>query len=1649
MVDEQARLTPDAVAVEAGDDRLTYRELIARADQLANFLRARGIGPDDLVGVCAERSPELVIALLGVWKAGAGYVPFDPAHPAERLEFMQRDTGVALTLTQSRLAHLVHDGVPLDDASVGIAEFPMHSAGQPVDPAGAAYAIYTSGSTGQPKGVVVSHEGIANRVRWTVRRHELGGADRVLQKTPLSFDAAGWEIFAPLVVGATVVMAPVGAERDPAALVRAVIERGATVLQGVPSVLSLLAGEPDWPLCSSLRLIFSAGEPLHAELAHRLLDPLGPDTELWNTFGPTECSIDITAHRFDRAQTTGQVPIGRPISGMRVLLLDAAGELAPIGVPGELFAGGPGVARGYLGRPELTAERFVPDPYGPAGARLYRTGDRARWRSDGILEFLGRLDDQVKIRGVRIEPGEVESVLTTLPVIRQAAVTVGTDRAGARQLVAYFVATQTITLGELRDYLRARLPDYSVPTVLVSLTELPRTSSGKLDRAALPDPWSGESLIDPEYVAPRTAEEHLVASLWSELLGIDRIGVHDDFYQRGGYSLMLNRLAGRLHSASGQEVALTELLASPTVAGQAALIATRGQEVSPVRPVERGASMPLSFGQQRLWLLDRLNPASAEYVVPLLLRVSADTSSEQIARALALLAQRHEVLRTRYPVLDGQPRQVIEREPVVELAEKDLGTAAGAALGQLFAAECARGFDLDAGPVWRALLVRTPGAEHLLILTIHHIACDGWSSALLEREFGVACAALRDGRQPEFAPMPVQYADYAVWQRDRLTGDLLDRQLAHWRSVLDGSTPLDLPTDRPRPAIRDARGGAVVFTVPPRLSRAVTELGRRGGATPYMTLLTAFATLLARYTGRWDIPVGAPVAGRLRPETEGVVGLFLNTLVIRCDLTGDPGFGVALDRVRRTALDAFAHQELPFERLVEAMQPERDLSRTPLYQVMFDLHDEGFTAPTADASEIDVLQQGWQTAKTDLMLVMHRDRDGSLGAVLEYAAALFDRESVERMARHFLTLLESVAAQPDAPISTVELRTAVERRQSLVEWNDTVVDRDSAGVAELFARQATATPDAVAIIDGRSPDAWTSRMTYAELNERAGHYARRLRAIGVGPESVVGVLMDRTPDLVACLIGVWQAGAAYVPLSPALPAERLAYMLGDSQATVVIAEAAHRELLPAANGATLLLASDGDAENAAGTAGLVPSGGELAYVIYTSGSTGRPKGVEVEHRALANLLLAMRDDLSAAPGDVWLAITALSFDISGLELFLPLISGGRVVLASAEQARDGQALLGLVDRHGVSHVQATPSGWKLLLQAGFDRSSTVALVGGEALSVDLARQLRARVGRLTNVYGPTETTIWSMAWAVAQAPDRVAIGRPLQNTTVYVVDENLVQVPVGVPGELLIGGAGLARGYRDLPERTAEQFIPDPFSPIPGSRLYRTGDLVKRHPDGTVEYLDRIDNQVKIRGHRIEPDEIALVLRTHPELHDALVVAAAVGTEQQLVAYCVPACPPGPQTELAVYCRTRLPDYMIPTVFVTIDEFPLNPSGKVDRKALPPAEFGSSPGERVALRGPVQERLAEIWSELLGGIRVDSARCNFFHTGGTSLLAARMVTEIHESFALVVPLRTVYEWPVLADLAEVLEAEIRAEIALLDDAEIAAYTNQIKEQTPS
>ncbi|MCO5991441.1 amino acid adenylation domain-containing protein, partial [Actinoallomurus spadix] len=1209
-VARQAARTPESLAVTGDQGDLTYADLIRRADQVAHLLRRHGAGRETVVGVRMRRGIDLPVALLGAWRAGAAYLPLDPDHPAERTRWMIEDTGARVVLTDGEPAGTPEGVTELPIALAG-AE-PDTPSGMVTDPGAAAYVIYTSGSTGRPKGVVVTHEGIGNRVAWTVRCHGLSVTDRILQKTSPTFDAAGWEFFAPLVSGGTVVMAPPGAERDPAAIVRAAAAHGVTVLQVVPSVLRLLVEEPGLAECGSLRLLFSAGEPLHAELCRRVLDQV--PVEIWNTYGPTECAIDVTAHRVDPAVTSGPVPIGGPIDNTRVLVLDVSGRPVPVGVAGELYAGGAGVARGYLGRPDLTAERFVPDPYGPPGARLYRTGDLVRWREGGSLDYLGRLDHQVKINGVRVEPGEVEAALAAHPAVRAAVVTDLPDATGASCLVAYVVESAspgTATapspaddggarvpgLAErLRGFLRERLPSAFVPAIFVELDELPLTPSGKPDRAALPVPDPATGTGRPAYVAPRNAAEQAIADVWAELLGVERVGAHDDFFRLGGSSLLLARLAGRLRAAStGGDPDLSALFQETTVEAQARLLAGPSPAAAPP-PITAGSAKeaPLSFGQERLWFLDRMRPGSAEWVAPLIVRLDPGTGTGTVRDALTALAARHEILRTRYVADAGRPRQVIDDAApvvprVVDVTRQELAA--------VYAEEFERGFDLESGPVWRSLLIRVAGEAPLLLLTMHHIACDGWSSAVLAREVRELCAAAREGREPRLPEPGVRYADYAAWQRQWLTDDVIGRELEHWRRTLDGMQPLRFPTDRPRPPRRDHHGAVIPFVVPRGTAGALDRLAREDGGTLFTALLSGFAALLARYTGQRDVVIGTPVAGRVRPELEGVVGFFLNSLVLRCDLSGEPDLRDLLRRIRRTCSSAFAHQHLPFELLVDDLRPERDLSRTPLYQVAFDLHDERLTDGGADTSDMETYRQAWRVAKTDLTLFMRRRPDGALAGAFEYATSLFDAGTIERLADHFVRLLDVVVRDPSAPVSTVGFLPAGE----------------SAGTAgarleirhrvdEEFERQAAAVPGAPAVVAGDLV------VGYAELDERANRLAHHLRALGVRRESRVAVLLDRSPDLVAAFLGVWKAGGAYLPLDPSYPAERITAMLDDADVRMVVTASAYADRF---DRPCVLLDRDGaEIEARPGTA---PSrrGGldDLAYVVFTSGSTGRPKGV--------------------------------------------------------------------------------------------------------------------------------------------------------------------------------------------------------------------------------------------------------------------------------------------------------------------------------------------------------------------------------------------------------------------------------------------------------
>ncbi|MEU1729872.1 amino acid adenylation domain-containing protein [Streptosporangium sp. NPDC020145] len=1580
LVWRQAAATPDAVAVVDGDTAFTYAQLTRLAVRLSHRLQDRGIGRGHIVGIALPRGADFIVAVLATWRSGAAYLPIDPGHPRERREWIHRDAAPSIVLTPG-----------LFDAEAE----PPEAEPAAVSGTDAAYVIYTSGSTGRPKGVVVTHEGIANRVLWTVETHRLGPGDRLLHKTSVTFDAAGWEMVGPLVSGGTVVVAPPGAEGDPEAIVRLARSHRVTVLQVVPSLLRRLVREPGWTDLGALRLLFSAGEPLHAELCRRVRLP---GVEVWNTYGPTECAIDVTAQPVDPEQTTGQIPIGRPITAMRVVVLDPSGGLAPIGMPGELHVGGPGVARGYLGRPGLTAERFVPDPYGPAGGRLYRTGDLVRWDQSGTLHYLGRLDDQIKVNGVRIEPAEIEAVLERHPAVSAAVVT-ATDNA----LVAHVTTEEEISPIRLRLFARESLPDTHVPTRFVMLDELPTLPSGKVNRAALTVP-AAEERKEPR--PPRTAAERRVADVWAELLdmdgGVGGVGVDDDFFQLGGSSLLLTRLANLL------DIPLPELYETSTVAGQAKLLDERAG-VEPVRPAERTPTMEVSFGQRRLWLLDRIQPGSPEWIAPLFIRLPAEVEAATVARALEELGRRHEVLRTRYVAHDGEPRQVVDEHVDVELriADGDLGT--------LFAEQLARGFDLETGPVWRAMLARADG-EQVLMITVHHIACDGWSSVLLDAELRALCA----GR--ELPATGLRYADYAAWQRRTLTDDVLAGHLDHWRGHLAGVPALDLPTDHPRPPHRDHRGAMVVFEVPAELAGDLTELGRRHGTTLSVALLTAWAALLSRYSGQRDFAVGLPVSGRERPEFGDVVGFFLNTLALRMDLTGNPSFEEALRRVGEVSRAGFAHQVVPFDRLVEELQPERHLSRTPIYQAAFDLHEVGHTDTELHQDDAAPLGAAWLIAKTDLSLLAQHRPDGSVLASIEYATALFDRHTAERMAERFLRLLSSVTAEPGVRLSAVDLREEEERRRPVPTAEPLPVTRC---VHEVFEEMAGRTPEATAVVFE------DTSLTYAELNARANRLARHLAGRGAGPEKLVGVCLERGPDLLPTLLAVLKTGAGYLPLDPGQPADRIAFIVADAGAETVVTTS---DLAAKVTG-DLVLLDEIDPDGSPADLGVVVRPDNVIYVIYTSGSTGRPKGVVVTHANVLRLFTAAGRYQDFGADDVWTLFHSYAFDFSVWEMWGALLHGGRLEVVPRETVRDPDRFLTLLAERGVTVLNQTPSAFRRLVAFAaaedprVDRLALRSVVfGGEKLEVGELGPWIRRLGvdrpRLVNMYGITETSVHTTHRPIGTADTGSPIGLPLDDLRVHLLDEYGGVAPDGVPGEMYVGGPGVARGYLDRPALTAARFIPDPFGP-PGSRLYRSGDLARRNRDGGLEFLGRADEQVKIRGYRVELGEIQAALLDQPGVRDAVVVLG----ENTLVGYVEPEGEEIDPGELKVALARRLPDYMVPSAIVPLDRIPLTANGKLDRAALPaPGRDEVGAAEFVAPRTAVETWIAKVWQDLLEIDKVGVGD-DFFALGGNSILVLRMIARVQEEFDVELGAREVFENPGLVRLAGLVEARVLAEMS--------------------
>ena len=1613
---------PDCVAVVHAGDHWTYSELDRRAEAIAEELADAGVGAETVVGVCMERRPALVAALLGVAKAGGAYLPLDPSYPTERLAFMLRDSGADLVISDAASAgRLPPDAPPiLMPGRPGPAGVRTGRPRRFADPDHLAYVIYTSGSTGTPKGVAIRHGSAAALLSWALRYFGADELSAVLASTSVCFDLSVFELFAPLAAGGRVVLAP-----DALALGTSGGRGRVGLVNTVPSAMAELLRAGALP--ASVRTVALAGEALPASLVSSLL---ARDVErVVNLYGPTEDTTYSTAARLTAPESTAP-PIGHPVAGGRAFLLDRRGRLVPTGAPGELVLGGVGVARGYLNRPALTAERFLPDALsGAPGARLYRTGDRAKRRPDGRLEFQGRLDHQVKIRGFRIEPGEVETVLARHPEVTDCAVVGRADGSGEPYLAAYVVGREggVPDESELRRALGEVLPAHLVPSRFVPLASLPRTSTGKLNHGALPEPMSAgrESGLARPTAGPA---EELLAELWAELLARPRVSRDDDFFALGGHSLLALRLVTRLHRIYGIELPPTAVFEAPTVAELARAVeeASRGGSERRIPPLTArgGDEAPASFGQRRLWFLDRLHGGNAAYSMPAEIELTGELSVTAMAHALSAVAERHPALRTVFEEREEELRQVARPlagtwMPVIDL-ERLPRSAARREAGRVVAAEAERPFDLGAGPLMRVRMLRLETGRHLLFVAFHHTVFDGWSMAVFARDVSELYAARVTGRAHRLGPPPVSYGAYAAWQRRWLSDEVIREEVEHWSRHVTAHDAVTLPVDRPRLGVSSQRGAVETLRFAPEPSAALRGLARRTHSTPFLVTLAATAALLGRWSGRERVQVGSPVAGRHRGAVEDTVGFFVNTLVYAADLAGDPGWYELVARVRAAAVAAWSHQDVPFEVLVEKLVPERDLGRHPLFQVVV---AEEVPLPRLDLPGlgVEVRRAGRPRARFDLTLLFAVG-EGELSVTAEYAEDLYDATTVRRFLGQLRILVETMGGGAlDVPLSRVGTLSPAEAHQVAVEWSHGPAAAAGEAVHERVVRQVREHPDRIAVVasDGAT-------VSYGHLQARAAAVARALYGLGARGEAPVAVCCPRGIDLLTAVLAVLEVGGSYVGLDPAAPQERLVRMVRDSGAALLIAPREGGEALASAAGVRIVLPGRGAAIAAPAVSPpcrVDPR--QVAYVIYTSGSTGHPKGVAVSHGSLA-ALVDWHDRCHAVTSDDGATqLASPGFDAAVWEIWPVLASGACLNVPEDDLLRAPDALRRWLEARRVTTMfLPTPLLETLLRETRLPSGVRRVLTGGDRLHPVEGALPVGTV--LVNHYGPTEAAVIATAEPVAGGgTEDPPIGRPIDGTRVRVVDRRGRPVPMGVSGELAIGGAGLARGYARRPAATAERFVPDPAGDA-GSRLYRTGDLVRWRREGRLDFAGRIDHQVKVRGFRIELGEVESVLAEHPAVAEAAVVVFETPGGRALAAYVSLADEAAESGALLSHLRRRLPEYMVPDRIVALPSLPRTASGKVDRRALPDPGPPSGQTGRTAPRNGVEALLVELWRDVLGHGNV-GVLDDFFALGGHSLQISRLLGRIEDTFGVELPVRSVFEARTVADLAELVTERLAAQ----------------------
>ena len=1671
LFEAQVAQTPDTIAVVLGGQHLTYAQLNKRSNQLAHGLQREGVGPEVLIGVCLDRDVDLIVSLLGILKSGAGYVPLDPNTPQQRMAYIIDDVKLRCLVTTSVLKTRLPLGpyglILLDSDQPWIAQEPERNVETRVRPENLAYVMYTSGSTGKPKGTLISQRSVVRLVKG-IHYAKLDTQERFLQIAPIAFDASTFEVWGSLLNGATLVVYPSGplSLENLGAMLE--IERISTVW--LTATLFHQMVEQEGARLGQVAQILAGGDVLAPQAVQRLVKHMGKGT-LINGYGPTENTTFTCCHPMTHEnQVESSVPIGRPISHTHVYVVDPAQQLVPMGISGELLVCGDGLARGYVNQPALTAKNFVPHPFnGAPGARVYKTGDQVRWKNTGVLEFLGRQDSQIKLRGYRIELGEIEVVLNQHPSIQDTVVLCREDRPGEKQLVAYVVVSPQSTLSSwtMREALATLLPDYMIPTAFVALEQLPLTPNGKVNRRALPPPRTEDRLQGQSYVEPRTPNETALVGIWQEVLALERVGIHDNFFELGGHSLLATQVISRMRKQLQLDVAFPTLFDRPTIAQLAKTLEAQSRPIDaiPAPPLCRQpyeGPLPLSFAQERFWFLEQVEQGEGVFCIPVLLRLKGALNIEALEKSFHTLIQRHEILRTIFQDKNGEPVQVIveDREWSLSLVDIKGQTAHQRfeAVSPLVERFVLQPFALRHGPLMKTVLFRGLESEFFLLITFHHIISDGWSVGIFTEELISAYEAHSKGREPNLSSLPIQYADYTLWQHDWLQGERLDGLLSYWRHQLAGApAALSLPTDHPRILAKTFRAASERFHLPVSLTRQLKEVARKSGATLFMVLLATFKVLLARYTRCFDILVGTPIANRSNVDLEKLLGFFANTLVIRTDLSHNPSFRTILARVRKSCLEAYRHQDLPFEKLVKDLRPDRDSIRHPLIQVLFAFQNAPTPSWELEGLQVGPISLDSKKVAFDVSFSMREQQEEIQGS-LTYQIELFDRGTITRMLGHFQSLIESIIKTPDQSIASLTLLTEQEQHDLLAHNEERPISHRNGRLIHIwFQQHAAKNPDTIALVYE------DEHMTYGQLNERANQLAHYLKQRKVKPEMRIALHLERSPNLIVGLLGILKAGGCYVPLDPTIPSERLNFILKEACVSMVLTDNDRGEEwsrssiphLPLDDGTIFAYQCKKDsppevnAEN-------------LAYIIFTSGSTGLPKGVGVTHTNVVRLFEQTQDWFHFDKHDTWTVFHSLAFDFSVWELFGALLHGGKMVLIPYWVSRAPDTFYDCVINEQITILNQTPSAFQQFIQAEgsaithHDLALRLVIFGGEALDFQMLTPWWDRHGdqtpQLINMYGITETTVHvtyrPLTEKDLETPGTSRIGHPIPDLQLFILDQFQQLVPIGVPGEMYVSGQGVTRGYLHQGQLTGARFIPNPYSFHPGARLYRSGDLARYLANGDIEYLGRIDHQVKIRGFRIELGEIESVLAQHPEIYQAVVIVRENQLEdKRLVAYLVVVDDiPLSIPTLRTYLSQRLPNYMIPATFMILPSLPLTSNSKIDREKLPTPESGRENSNELFEhpRSPIEEKLVTIWSELLKVEHV-GIRDSFFDLGGHSLILTKLANRIQDTFQVRFPLRVIFDLPTIEQMGKAIVEE---QVKKADQGTIMHLLSKLHELTP-